>query len=191
MKIRYKSITHERTEDATFIGSLICGNTCKFGCKNCFNQDLKTLLDITETSEKIIENVKSNPFNEGIILGGLEWSDQPLELLDLVDKASQSDLKVMIYTGCETLPDFQTRIGKACVEHMDMSKLLDGQMLTDSDQYIYPFIGAMMLDFYIKEDYYIKVGSYDETKLVDDNVQFGVKLASSNQRIYKIEKCRE
>lgn len=32
---------------------------------------------------------------------------------------------------------------------------------------------------------YIKCGRYDETLLTDDNIQYGIKLASSNQRIYK------
>ena len=33
---------------------------------------------------------------------------------------------------------------------------------------------------------YIKCGQYDETKVTDKNIQFGIKLASSNQKIYKI-----
>ena len=32
---------------------------------------------------------------------------------------------------------------------------------------------------------YIKCGRYDASKLVDDNIQYGIKLASSNQEIYK------
>jgi anaerobic ribonucleoside-triphosphate reductase activating protein len=32
---------------------------------------------------------------------------------------------------------------------------------------------------------YVKCGKYDERLLVDNNIQYGVKLASSNQRMYK------
>lgn len=32
---------------------------------------------------------------------------------------------------------------------------------------------------------YVKCGRYDETQLTDDNIQYGIKLASSNQHIYK------
>jgi len=32
---------------------------------------------------------------------------------------------------------------------------------------------------------YIKCGKYDETLLTDNNIQYGVKLASSNQKMYK------
>ncbi len=34
---------------------------------------------------------------------------------------------------------------------------------------------------------YIKTGAYIEKLKTDDNIQYGVKLASSNQKIYKIE----
>ena len=32
---------------------------------------------------------------------------------------------------------------------------------------------------------YIKCGAYDKTLITDDNVQYGIKLATSNQKIYK------
>lgn len=34
---------------------------------------------------------------------------------------------------------------------------------------------------------YVKTGRYDCTKLTDDNVQYGVSLASSNQQIHKLK----
>ena len=34
---------------------------------------------------------------------------------------------------------------------------------------------------------YIKCGAYKEELVVNDNIQFGVKLATSNQKIYKIQ----
>ena len=35
---------------------------------------------------------------------------------------------------------------------------------------------------------YIKTGRYDDKQLSKDNIQFGVKLASSNQRVWRISK---
>jgi len=35
---------------------------------------------------------------------------------------------------------------------------------------------------------YIKCGQYDEAKVTDDNIQFGIKLASSNQKIYEMKR---
>lgn len=51
-----------------------------------------------EVSE-LLDQIQANPFNEGIILGGLEWSEQPFELIHLVREAVNRHLKVMIYTG--------------------------------------------------------------------------------------------
>lgn len=34
--------------------------------------------------------------------------------------------------------------------------------------------------------HYIKCGKYDENKLTDNNIQYGIKLASSNQKIIKL-----
>lgn len=101
MEVRYKGIKHERCEDAPFVGALISAIDCKFNCEGCFNQYLKELPTQKESAENIIAEVKRNPLNEGIILGGLEWSCQPVELYNLVRTASRNGLKVMIYTGCD------------------------------------------------------------------------------------------
>ena len=52
------------------------------------------------TAERILDEVEANPINEGIILGGLEWTEQPDDLIEIVTAALwRSDrLKVMIYT---------------------------------------------------------------------------------------------
>lgn len=99
MIIKIKGIVHERVEDAPFMGALICAIDCKFNCKGCFNQYLKTLPTIEMDSEEILDEVIKNPFNEGIILAGLEWSLQPNELRELVNSAINKELKVIIYSG--------------------------------------------------------------------------------------------
>lgn len=101
--IRYKYIEHERTEDAPFIGALICSIICDFNCKNCFNQYWKSSEIFVKCSHKIIKEIKDNPFNEGIILSGLEWSNQPQELRNLLYFAKKSNLKTCLYTGLETV----------------------------------------------------------------------------------------
>jgi len=186
MKIRYKGITHERTEDAPFVGALICATDCKFNCKGCFNQKLKNERTITKSAEKIVSEIKENPFNEGIIFGGLEWSLQPQELLELASIASKENLKVMIYTGC-TLLEFQTIIGKSCAKENGYLDMLEKEIHTENDNGIYAFIGGMILDTMIKTEYYIKCGKYDENNLAVDRNHFGVYLSSNNQTIYKFE----
>lgn len=99
MNIRIKGITHERCEDAPFVGALISAIDCHIGCKGCFNQHLKNTSTIIMDSKDIIREVLKNPFNKGIILGGLEWTEQPEEMIELIDVALNSNLKVMLYTG--------------------------------------------------------------------------------------------
>lgn len=101
LKVRYKFIEHERFEDAPFVGAIICAVDCKFNCKDCFNQDIKDTTTLTKPYKEIINEVKNNIFNEGIILAGLEWSLQPEELRLLVNEALNNDLRVIIYTGMD------------------------------------------------------------------------------------------
>lgn len=149
MIIRHKGIIHERTEDAPFIGALICAVDCNRNCKNCFNQHLKDLPIQEKRSEDIIDTVKKNTFNEGVILGGLEWTEQPQEMKELIDAAITNELQVMLYTGMEE-EEFKRR---------------------------FPFIKGI----------WIKSGSYMEELKCNDNIQYGIKLVSKNQQIYKLK----
>lgn len=97
--IRYKTIEHERVEDAPFVGALISAIDCHIGCKDCFNQHLKLVPTKYATPDAIVHEVLTNPFNQGMIFAGLEWSEQADELVLMVEECLKSDLEVMIYTG--------------------------------------------------------------------------------------------
>lgn len=97
--VSYKGIIHERAEDAPFMGALIIGVSCRNNCRNCFNQHLKDTQTYIKFANEIIEEVKQNHFNDGIILAGLEWSEQPDDTIALISCAAASGLKVMLYTG--------------------------------------------------------------------------------------------
>lgn len=146
--IRYKLIEHERSEDAPFIGALISAIDCHNNCKNCFNQHIKRLPNIEASAEQIILEIKKDPFNQGVILAGLEWTEQPMEMQELIECAIKSNLQVMLYTGLDETT-FKQRF---------------------ADTYKMPI--------------YIKFGRYDESLSTDKNLQYGVKLASSNQYIH-------
>jgi organic radical activating enzyme len=154
--IRFKRIEHERQIDSPFVGALIVAPTCNTACKGCFNQHLKDEKDKLATAEEIILEVKSNIFNSGIILAGLEWLESPSELLELIKEASKQKLKIMIYTS------------------------------NDFEQFC-QIINIYELKKYITNDFYIKCGKYDSTKLTEDNIQFGIKLVSENQMIYQLK----
>lgn len=98
--INYKAIQHERCEDAPFVGALISACDCKFNCPHCFNQGLKKMPTVSKSPIEIIQTIKNNPFNRGIIFGGLEWSLQINECIELARVAKAQGLQTMVYTGC-------------------------------------------------------------------------------------------
>lgn len=149
MIIRFKTIENERREDAPFIGALISAVWCKFNCKGCINEHLKDNIYQEMDSHDIINYIKRNPFNKGIILSGLEWTLQEFEMYELIRLAKQFELQTMIYTGL----DFEIFKNK--------------------------YIGTLLLTDYIK------CGRYVEELTINDNWQYGIKLATSNQKIYK------
>ena len=151
MIIKTKGIVHERVEDAPFMGALISAVDCNLNCKGCFNQHIKDLPNIEMDSEDILDKVTNDPFNEGIILAGLEWSLQPKELREMVNSARKRKLKVIVYSGLS--------------EEEFKKKFTD----------IYG----------LKGDMYFKFGKYDEKLKVNNNIQYDVKLATSNQKILK------
>lgn len=99
--INYKLIQHERVEDAPFVGALISACDCRFDCKGCFNQHIKNKPTQCETVENIINQVKANPFNKGIIFAGLEWSLQIDECIALATMAKTMGLQTIVYTGSD------------------------------------------------------------------------------------------
>lgn len=191
MEINYKLIEHGVDDAAPFVGAAIIGVANDKSCIKypAINKELKKLPIITTTSQALIEQVKMYPENEGIILTGLEWSKQPLQLLDLVHEASKSDLKVMICTGCK-LEQFHARIGIACAKHVGQFKEIEKLDMPRCDKDMqYISTGSQMLDYYIKHTYFINTGAYDESQKVEDYSQFGVLVESSNQKIYMIKEC--
>ncbi|HBH11504.1 MAG TPA: hypothetical protein DDX29_00035 [Clostridiales bacterium] len=97
--MRYKGILHNVLNDAPFIGAIIIAYNCHMSCKDCINEHLKKdVYTISNSTSEIIEQVKLNSLNEGIILSGLEWTEQPDDLVELVQAALADNLKVMVYT---------------------------------------------------------------------------------------------
>lgn len=144
MKIRYKTIEHERIEDAPFCGALISAVNCKFNCKNCFNQPLKNQPTILKEEAEIINEIKSNPFNKGIIFGGLEWTLQTTELVRLARLAKENNLLTMLYTGLSFISDrdiTQYFDYIKCGQYDETQKIINhieyGVTLASSNQHIY------------------------------------------------------
>jgi hypothetical protein len=145
--IEILGIEHNVLNDAPFIGAVIIAKQCFHNCPNCLNEHLKKQKPIKRNAISIIGEVLDNQLNEGVILGGLEWTYDPDGLRDLVYTAIKQNLKVMIYT------------------------------YMNEDQFKQQFNDIYQLPIWIK------FGEYKEELKTYDNVQFGVRLASTNQYI--------
>jgi len=146
--VHYKLIEHERLGDAPFVGALICAKECYFNCTNCINEDVKRLPTKEAAASAIVAEVKQNPFNTGIILSGLEWSEQICEAIELAKEAQKAGLKAMLYTGlkwdeisallCESLRYFDyIKCGRYEEEKKVSNNYQHGVLLATSNQRIY------------------------------------------------------
>ena len=146
--INYKLIEHERCEDAPFMGALIAACDCKFNCPNCFNQHIKMLPVISKNCKDIVDEIKSNLFNKGIVFAGLEWTLQIEECIALAKVAKSNGLQTMIYTGYEFKQSTVQRLVESeafdyikCGQYIETLKTANhieyGVILASSNQHIY------------------------------------------------------
>lgn len=148
MKIHYKRIESERFEDSPFMAALIASTNCNFNCRECFNQHLKDSPTLEKDASEIIKIIKENPFHEGIVLSGLEWTEQIEECYALIEEALNNKLKVMLYTGNnleqvkEKFPqlltyDIYIKCGQFKIKKTSINHVEDGVVLASSNQHIY------------------------------------------------------
>lgn len=109
MLIRFKSLEHEVIGDAPFIGARLSSIGCSINCNKCQNQWMKELPTKQLGVHSLVKVVEANPYNQGIILGGLEWTDQPEELVAILEAFSATTLQVMLYTGYTEEECYQIR----------------------------------------------------------------------------------
>lgn len=160
MIIRHRGIYHTRF-DAPFCGALISSISCDHGCPGCINDSLKYGDDgiVSQPLSDILEEVRSNPFNDGIILGGLEWTLQREEMLAIIQQALASDMNVILYT-------YHTETSLYCLIPELYTILPDGN--------------------HLYRGLYIKYGEYREDLVSDTHVSYTVPLASTNQYIVRL-----
>lgn len=120
MKIRYKSLERNVFGDAPFVATRIGAIQCTHNCVGCYHRHLNDVQGYwSDSAEDIIESVVRDPFDEGIVLGGLEWTEQPEEMSELIRVAKDHGLKVMLYThmGKEEFADRFGRPSGIYVKH--------------------------------------------------------------------------
>lgn len=187
--MKIKGIYYGETTLSPFKATVLSAPTCKIKCKGCNSRALKKLPDIEISIDEIFERVFSAE-DEGIVFSGLEWSESPLELLELCRECSKRNLKVMIYTGLDFL-DFFVTLGKSVYSTTKTKGLFEMGIINENDPNFYAIIGKSMLDAYVPNDYYLKVGSYKRElpSFVDEIYE--ITLTSSNQTIILIKSDKE
>jgi hydroxymethylpyrimidine pyrophosphatase-like HAD family hydrolase len=109
---------------------------------------LKNQSTIEKEDVDIINEIKRNPFNKGIIFGGMEWTLQHEELIELAKKAKENGLQTMLYTGnkYEDMQIFMQIYGQffdyiKCGRYEEDNKTANhieyGVTLASSNQHIY------------------------------------------------------
>lgn len=98
MLIRFKGIEHNVFGDAPFVGARISSIGCSNNCQGCHSDHLREAPIKEVDVYDLVAHVSNNKFDEGIILGGLEWTEQPEEMTALINVALEAELKVMLYT---------------------------------------------------------------------------------------------
>lgn len=192
MLVKYKGFKVEEGV-APFNGVIIMANGCKIKCKGCNCKDLKKLPSKEDYPHHIIDlahevSMAYEQDFEGIILSSLEWSEQPLEMLELCKEASKCDLKIMIYTGLDFNEFFQV-IGNTVLS--STNPIGFDAIYGEDDKAFFELLGRVTLDTYIPNDYWIKCGRYDRDKPSSGADQFGIELASENQTVYLIKKAEK
>lgn len=108
MLIHHRGLYPDRFDTPFGIGTLIWAKDCHHHCPDCFHQDRFDIPIYEEDSKDIIDKILENPFNQGIVLGGFEWTEQYDELLALIEEAEKNNLEVILYTHY-TIEDISTK----------------------------------------------------------------------------------
>jgi len=182
-------------QDSPFKATLVVAPSCKIKCKGCKNRELKKLPDLEIGCEELIEMLATKDDIEGIVIGGLEPSENILDFLELSKVADEHGLKVMIETGL-TFEEFKYCVGKTCTKSKQfdfeqINKVYSSFGFPVEEDELYRTIGVIAMDYYIKNDFYIKCGRYERDLPCLNRVHFGVEMKSANQNIYKIERTKD
>lgn len=148
-----------RTEYNPFFNSIdiyTCG--CKdHPCVGCFNPELWNFNQgtfYTDFFPSLEKKIKDLEVKSSFLFGGEPLDNNYTDILQLCSFLKKLDLTVYLFT------------------HYEVSFVLD---LIKSNK----FSGNLL--FYVD---YLKCGIYDQTLKTANNIQYGIKLASSNQHIY-------
>ena len=172
--------------DVPFKAIKVVPLSCKFRCKGCPHKLYKkSKFEFDLTPQEIVAEATENG-QEGIVLGGLEWTEQMEDMMALIEEAGKKNLEVAILTGL-TANQLYAKIGRHVTDKVGFNAgaLQTAMMDTRSDEF-YIIVGVTTMDYYLSNGYYVRAGLYDKDKKSDHILINGVRLQSSNQNVYHV-----
>lgn len=154
MQIKFKTVIYGVQEMAPFTGAILIGHKWSDAFTTQVIEELQALKTVSKSHKYLLDDIKSDPVNQGVIFGGLEWSLQAEELYELIKYSAKIGLQVAFHTSY-TLEEFEQRLGEAWVDLFPISAEVRANMFTDDDRMFYRFIARNILDYVIKGDYMI------------------------------------
>ena len=153
MKLRHPFFVENFHQDQPFCSMLMICPYCDFTCEGCQNKHLANYHVKDFSVDELVKEYKSNPFYEGVTLGGLEVSLSGEGFIeDFVDFVSLSGIKnVCIYTRENEENIF--------IQKLLMELLFVDKVYIKTGKYI-PFQPILKVDI---GDWSIELGSSNQT----------------------------
>jgi len=153
-------------KDKSKTGTLLVGTEWSHGLLNDVIQHHAEQKEL----EYFIEMIERE---NGWILGGLDWSEQIGDLLTIIEYAGKNDISIKIEVPC-SLHELEDKIGKYAVSQQNAFDVYKEMVDADDTDEVHAFIGALILDEYIVNPYYVRAGLGKEVKIYklgveDDN----------------------
>lgn len=164
MKVNYKYMEHGVTKHAPFKGTLIVGTQWNHQYTDPTIEAYKKFTTGNIAPKDIVDYVVSVK-GEGIIFGGLDWSLQIGEMLEVLELLRDANLKFMIDVPC-TVDEFERIMGEAIAKSRGHYDELAKNILTEGDNGIFNYLGQLTLSYLARGgEYYIKCGLGEDAKM--------------------------
>ncbi len=144
-KIRLAGVVKESIVDGPGIRYVVFTQGCPHNCKGCHNPHTHDFCGgYIEDTDKIYNEITSNPLVKGVTFSGGEPFMQAKELSELADKLKEKNYNIMAYTGFKVehlLENSNSDNGyRDLLENTDI--LVDGKFELDKKNLLLKFRGS-------------------------------------------------
>lgn len=96
--VRYKGVVFDSKDHPEGLATLVIAPECYHGCNNCVNSHLKdNKVQITSVNF-LIDFILGNSLGNRIVLGGLEWTEDELNLYVILSGLVKKEANIILYT---------------------------------------------------------------------------------------------